>query len=306
MLKLVHVINPIADIPVHSDLAIAQPMTLKSLELARAHANKTKRVQVQQFAAAFPEDAAAIPQGITATPFLHSSILDVVSPQPGEPRRKLPLIEEILTHTRDAAGDAKYLVYSNIDIGVQPYFYEQLATIIEGGTHAFTIARRTVSTSITDPANIRQLLQESGQPHFGYCCFVFPVEQISNYHFSNTCIGLQPVGITLVLNMIERNSTFHNFQHEKLTFHIGDDQVWNTSLLTAAHVENERSLDRVTDQLAAGKGLRSESQDLLAGYSRWRSNYVIDSLPRGLRRNALRAVRKLGFGEHVANLYGSV
>jgi hypothetical protein len=204
-----------------------------------------------------------------------------------------------------AASDADYLIYTNIDIGLWPDFYLEIARRIEDGYDAFMIGRRTLGTEYTAPEDLDKILAQEGTPHFGFSCFVFPRDHYPRYCLEETCIGLQPVGVTLAVNLIQRASRFEFFARDRLTFHLGDDRVWERTLLDPFHLRNERILDRVIQQLRA-EGLAPRAEQIFTDYQRWRCGYVIERTPKGLLRNLYRAMRKAGLDSWVAARYDRI
>lgn len=299
MIRLAHIVNPLIVRNPGSDLRYAQPIAIRSLQDAR-DASAGSAVTVTHYAACYEEDAAAVPAGFQATPYLQRSVLDCVR---GESGRRLPLLKDILDRLYAAAPDADYLIYSNIDVGVWPDFYRRLGELITDGFDAFQIGRRTLPATWDRVEQLPQILEQDGRPHFGLSCFVFPRAHYPGYRLYDTCIGLQPVGVTLLLNMIHFARRFENFANERLTFHLGDDGPWTGTLLDPFHVHNERTLDRVARELATAV---PAGQELLATYQRWRSNYVIDGCSSRLRRDVYRLARQLGLVNWVAMRYSKI
>jgi hypothetical protein len=302
MLKLAHIVNPLVVTNPGSNLCYAQPVTLRSMRIARERAIETFQVQVTHYAAFYEEDRPAVPAAFVPTPVLQRSVLDFVELPPTVEGRKLPLLRDILDRLYKAAEDADYLIYSNIDIGLRPDFYLEVARLIEEGTDAFVIGRRIVSTEFNSPDDLEKIFAHEGEPIVGFCCFVFPRAHYPDYLLDDICIGLQPVGVTLAVNMIQRAAHFQNFSAARLTFHLGDERVWEQTLLDDCHRHNERALDRVIRRLAPQE-LAPATRKLLEGYQGWRARYVIDRTSNPFTRNLYRAVRKAGFGDWVAARY---
>ena len=114
--RFAHIINPVI-VPSSSDLFVAQPITFESIRIAKKLAMDD--IDVSVYTAQFPEDQSIIPSWFEKTPDLTRSALDFVQ---SRKQRKLPLIGDILERLHQAA-DADYLIYSNVDISVQPFFY---------------------------------------------------------------------------------------------------------------------------------------------------------------------------------------
>ena len=67
----------------------------------------------------FKEDDAMVPDYFKKTAFLERSVADMAK---FEKQKKLPLISDILANLFNAT-DADYLIYTNNDIILQPFFY---------------------------------------------------------------------------------------------------------------------------------------------------------------------------------------
>jgi hypothetical protein len=304
VLKLAHIVNPLIPNP-DSDLSYAQPITLHSMRIARQRAIQVSGVKVTHYAAFYEEDHPAVPADFVLTPILERSVLDFVEAPSTIGGRRLPLLRDILDRLYEAANDADYLIYSNIDIGLRPDFYLEVARWIEEGADAFLIGRRIVSTEFKSPGDLEKIFAQEGEPRVGLSCFVFPRSHYPDYLLDETCIGLQPVGVTLAVNMIQRAAQFRNFSGARLTFHLGDDRVWEKTLLDDYHRHNERALDRVVGRLARQE-LSTATLELLDGYQRWRARYVISQTSNPLTRTLYRALRGAGLSRWVGARYDKV
>ena len=134
MRTIAHIVNPVI-VDESSDLYIAQPVTFRTMEIARQRAKGT--VDVELFTAQYAEDRALVPAGWTATPDLTRSVMDIVT---FRHERKLPLLADILDRLYEAT-EAEYLIYTNVDIGLVPHFYIAVNAFIEDGADAFSIKR---------------------------------------------------------------------------------------------------------------------------------------------------------------------
>ncbi len=299
IIKIAHIVNPLVTTNPASDLTYAQPVTFESMRRARA---ATTSVQVAHYAACYECDLAAVPADFVLTPVLERSILDVVPPTESTAGRQLPLLKDILDRLYTAAPDADYMVYTNIDIGLWPNFYTEVARYIAEGIDSFTIGRRTLSTEFTSVDHMEKILDQEGTPHYGLCCFVFPRSHYPRFILGDICIGLQPVGVALAANLMQPTEKFKYIINERLAFHLGDDRIWNKTLLDRYHLFNERQLDEVVSHMARD-GLSAAVEDLLVRYSRWRSDYVIQKSDTMLAKQFYRVVRKLGMVRWVASRY---
>ncbi|MEM7113299.1 MAG: hypothetical protein AAF614_12765 [Chloroflexota bacterium] len=218
MRKLAHIINPV-HVAKTSDLFVAQPVTFETMRQAQAAATQ---VTVDLFAVCYPEDRPIVPDGFVHLPDLTKSVLDYGRFQ--HPRQ-LPLLKDILD-SLCAATDADYLIYTNVDIGLQPHFYTAVSELIGQGYDAFAINRRTITDRYTTPDEIPLMWGEVGQPHRGWDCFVFPRASYPRYKLGHACIGATRIGLLLLANMQAFARQFHVFKDAHLTFHIGDERGW--------------------------------------------------------------------------------
>jgi len=219
MLKLAHIINPVSA-DTTSDLYVAQPITFETIRRAKQYANGV--VDVELYSAQYIEDRHIAPSYFIPTPDLVHSILDFGN---FREKRKLPLFKDILNNLYEAT-DADYLIYTNVDIALQPYFYVTVNAIINENYDAFTINKRIISDKYKFIDEIPLMLAERGGIHGGHDCFVFKREVYPKYVLGNVCLGIGGVGSTLLLNLVCHANCFALFSDKHLTFHIGDEHLW--------------------------------------------------------------------------------
>ncbi|NEQ76703.1 MAG: hypothetical protein F6K23_28905 [Okeania sp. SIO2C9] len=116
VLNLAHIINPVI-VPESSDLFVAQPITFQTMKNAQAQAQG--KVNVTLYSAQYPEDESIVPDGFVKAPNLEASVLDVGK---FAVPRKLPFIKDILDRLHEASQNADYLIYTNVDIALQPHY----------------------------------------------------------------------------------------------------------------------------------------------------------------------------------------
>lgn len=215
-----HIVSPVKVGP-SSDLYIAQPITFESMRIAREQAAASS-IKVELCAVNFPEDDEIVPAFFKRGEHLKRSIQDVGT---FSIPRKLPLIKDIL----DAivpASDAEYIIYSNVDIGLVPHFYQSVAAIIDEGHDAFMITRRTISKDYTDVSQLWRMYADVGEKHSGNDCFIFRRDVYPNYYLGEACIGARVFAKVLGLNLIVQAKNFRHFKELHLTFHIGNERSW--------------------------------------------------------------------------------
>ncbi|MFE4105688.1 hypothetical protein [Almyronema epifaneia] len=250
MLKLAHIVNPVVVKPT-SDLYVAQPIAFESMQIAQAIA-ATHNLEVQLYSAQFSEDEAFAKQYFQTTPNLERSVLDFGEfKQP----RKLPLLQDILNRLLVAASDADYLIYTNADITLMPHFYLTVAQLIQQGYDAFVINRRTISSTYQTPTELPLMYAEVGKAHPGHDCFIFKREAGANYQLDHVCIGISLVGKALLINLISHAQRFAEFRHFHLTFHLGNDTIWQSEKLDDYTRHNLQSVNQILAAYESEGGL---------------------------------------------------
>lgn len=223
MISMAHVIQPFTTSP-GTDLHLAQPITIESMHVARSFAHAQGGVSVKLLAAQLRDD----PRMELAPDFLRTrdlsrTVADMVHlPNP----RPLPLIADILERAAETSPDSDFLVYTNVDIGLQPHFYLAVAQIIQSSCRAFIINRRTIPAAWSDPRDLPLMWAEMGEPHPGWDCFVFPRSMVPDFRLGAICIGAGWFGRALLTNMACLEPSFRVFTDVHLTFHLGNDRAW--------------------------------------------------------------------------------
>jgi hypothetical protein len=247
VMEIAHIVNPVAVKPT-SHLAIVQPITFETMRIARALA--ADRIAVRLFSAQYPEDHSIVPSDFQRTPDLEKSVLDYGS---FRKERKLPLIKHILDRLYDST-DAEYLAYTNVDIGLLPYFYLAVGHFIDAGYDAFVINRRTISDRFRDLKEVPLMYAEIGAAHRGWDCFVFPRDAYPDYELGSVCVGAPRVGLALIANLVAHARSFREFKDEHLTFHLGNDRPWGRSPYSDYADHNARESLRVLTTLEGRLG----------------------------------------------------
>lgn len=214
------------------------------MRVARAMA-QLDQIDVTLLCTVYPEDAAAHPGGFQRVADLERSVLDVAS---FKVPRKLPFITDIIARAA-AVPEWEYLVYTNVDIGVMPFFYSSISRYVRQGVDALTITRRTIPSKWTDPADLPKMYAEIGKPHPGYDCFVFSRDCANRFILNEVCIGAPLIGRALLINMLCHARHFEQFDKEHLTFHLGDDRAWADGRFDDYIDHNLRACSDVVDKL---------------------------------------------------------
>lgn len=218
MPRIAHVVNPVK-VGEQSDLFLAQPVTFETMRRAKAFASS--EVEVELFTAQYPEDHEILPNGFTVLPDLERSVLDFGE---FEKKRKLPLVRDMLDRLYQAS-DADYFIYTNVDIALMPHFYLSVAKMLEQ-YDALVINRRTIS-KFDSLEQLPLMYAEVGKKHPGYDCFVFSREAYAKFELENICIGAVLVDLMLYANVLGFSKNFLEAKDSDMTFHIGDDRIWD-------------------------------------------------------------------------------
>ena len=241
-MRFAHIINPVIVKP-SSDLYRAQPITFASMQTAREYA-QSQGVMVDIYTAQYPEDRGLVPPEFTMTPDLEQSVLDY-----GRFRvpRRLPLIRDILDRLYQAAEDADYLIYTNVDIALVPHFYLTVAALIEQGYDAFTINRRSIPKLWTDVSHLPLMSAQVGAVHKGHDCFVFPRSAYPHYYLPNLCLGAFRVGMGVLVNLIYQADNFELFRDLHLTYHLGNDRAHRLQMFDDYKAYNEAEFRKLLE-----------------------------------------------------------
>ncbi len=245
---LLHVIHP-GIVDPESDLSAAQPITFAAMEIARKFAGGAVAVQLRAVLFA-DEQQLPLPAVFDRLPRLERSIADMKT---FKKRRKLALIRDILD-AGVAGSDAEFVIYSNVDIALQPHFYTAVAAIVRQGYDAFVINRRTIPGTYSSPADIPLMYAEIGEPHKGYDCFVFRRQAYARFQLGRVHVGSAGIGRALLANQVAGGGAFREFRDAHLTFHIGDACAWRDEALSDYLRENWNEYLAVFKEIEAERG----------------------------------------------------
>jgi hypothetical protein len=249
MISLSHIIHPVI-VDSSCDLVVAQPITFETMKIAREFT--TDAFDISLYAIQYhDEDRIPLPECFIRVPEITRSIADIKT---FKKRRKLALIKDILDALYEIAHDAEYLIYTNVDIALQPYFYQAVVRIIEQGYDAFVINRRTISDRYSSVNEIPLMYAEIGESHRGYDCFIFRRDIYPRFKLGTICIGTAWIGRTLLANMVTYSTKFKEFQNEHLTFHIGDSLPWRQDEYRDYFQENRNEYLKIFHQLETEHG----------------------------------------------------
>lgn len=215
MFRLVHIINP-TNVSQSTDLYKAQPITIESILKAKEFCKESDSVFLKY--THFVEEQIHLPKPFENLSFLSSSIHDILEESQGA---KLPLLAEILNKAADV--DADYVVYTNMDIGLLPHFYDYIVEYLSLGHDAIVINRRRLSKKYFEDTSLAQMYSDIGFSHPGFDCFVIHKRLIGTFDMADICIGIPFVEATLLYNIAAHANNPLYIADGHLTFHIGLD-----------------------------------------------------------------------------------
>lgn len=247
LMKIAHIVNPFKA-PSGSEHDLAQQITFDSLARAKSYARQSDDLSVEIYASCFEEDVSCVPEFFDKTMLLNRSVCDINSTCTD---KRLPLLKDILEHGfSDESVD--FLIYSNIDIAVLPYFYASVHEMVEGGIDAAVINRRRIDESYLTKTTSNLRYADAGLYHSGNDCFIIHKSVFNKMDLGEVCIGIPHVGNTLVYNLLANSKHFGLFGNLHLTQHIGYDLVreWgNHNYLNHNKAIFKSSAKRLTPQI---------------------------------------------------------
>jgi hypothetical protein len=222
MLSIAHIINPYI-VAETGEPSMIQLITFETMLIAKRFC--APGIEVTQLTTQNPGQRAVKPGCFKPTPDLERSVLETASFNVPRP---LPLIKDILDRLY-RNSNAPYLIYTNVDIALQPHFYWTVAYLIKQGYEAFAINRRTIPDHYERQEDLPFMYAEPGEKHKGWDCFIFHRSLYPRFELGETCIGTGWFGRVMLTNMACFARQFKVFEDLHLTFHIGNEKPWKTS-----------------------------------------------------------------------------
>ncbi|RED92314.1 hypothetical protein C7460_13128 [Marinoscillum furvescens DSM 4134] len=172
-------------------------------------------LQVQLAAVRLAGDQLALPKDITELQNLNRTVLDI-----RDFRRKVPytLIDDLLNSALQQEAD--FYCYTNMDIILQPNFYQFVAAKLEAGHDALIINRRRIDDAFLDKP-LEEIYEEPGLKHPGFDCFIFSKAIAQQMILSTICVGVPFVGVSLAHNLFAQANNLGFYDDQHLTKHVG-------------------------------------------------------------------------------------
>jgi hypothetical protein len=220
-----HIINPFVCAQ-DTEHGIASRITYASLETAIEKA-RAAEIGVEINAVIVRGDEAAIQPPARLAGHVHRTVQDIRAMRP---KRPFPLISDIL-EAGAASATGSHVIFTNMDIAVQPDFYVQLRTLIDTRFDAdtpFIVYRRNIPGHYTRIEQLPMMYAEPGETAYGFDCFVFPRAYAAQLDLGRCCIGAAHFDY-LMFMALDAASGFRmqRVDDVPLTFHIGNDIAWS-------------------------------------------------------------------------------
>ena len=215
MLKIAHIVNPVK-VAKNNQLFPVQVITFESMKLAKTQTNITD-LELIQCCTCYDEDKEVIPPYFQKLSNLTRSVSDINSELEG---RKLPLIKDILSKTTEIEN-VDYIIYTNVDIALMPFFYKAVYEYIMEGHDFIAINRRRLENKYTSVNELTKMYAELGKSHPGFDCFIFKQSLLEKLHLDGICVGVPFLEVSLLHNLLAFSNNPKIIFDKHLSFHIG-------------------------------------------------------------------------------------
>ncbi|MDB4061267.1 hypothetical protein N8371_08515 [Vicingaceae bacterium] len=215
MLKIAHIVNPVK-VAKNNQLFAAQLITFESMKAAKEQANLSD-FELIQCCTQYSADEEVVPSYFKKLSNLKRSVNEVNSKLNG---RKLPLIKDILYKINELEN-TDYLIYTNIDIGLMPYFYNTILGYIKKGHDAIIVNKRRLVADYNNVNQLPDIYADLGKSHPGFDCFIFKRDLLEKFVLNDICVGVPFLGVSLLHNLVAHSQKPLVITNAHLTFHIG-------------------------------------------------------------------------------------
>lgn len=230
MLKVAHIVNvaEITEFNKKSYLHVAQPVTLKSMVVAKSIAEGS--VSVELWAVKHKNENVDVPQAFRWSKEIENYAYNYIDKLSNLVSKKpLPRIKDIISSLYESS-DADFFIYTNVDIGLYPDFYLKLAKLVSGGCDACCINRldlpKKYNDTIINELTFELALIAEGTKHPGIDCFVFRRDIVASLQLGNVYVGFPPIGQVLKTQIELNSDNFLWIKDRGYTFHLGYDMHW--------------------------------------------------------------------------------
>lgn len=215
MFSILHIVNPYS--AADADVVFAQQVTLESMRVAQHTA--TAEVQVVLGAVTIEGDEIEIPDFMCH--------LGVIRTAHEIASANLPYMQDILNVAKKSDG-YDVVIYSNMDIAIQPTLYNEVLSYYKRGYDAFCINRRRIKNTYKGLTELPNMYLDKGLPHPGLDLFVMSKAVLNKLNVGKVVIGRPYVDMALLYAIVAASERFTLLARKQLTFHLGMElvKVW--------------------------------------------------------------------------------
>lgn len=215
MFSILHIVNPYSS--TNADAVFAQQVTLESMRVAQNAV--TGEVSVTVGAVTLEGDEIEIPDFMCHLGVIRSA-REIAS-------ANLPYMQDILNVAKNSDG-YDVVIYSNMDIAVQPTLYKEIMSYYKRGYDAFCINRRRIKNTYKSLAKLSHMYLDKGLPHPGLDMFVMSKAVLNKMNVGKVVIGRPYVDMALLYAIVAASERFTLLARKQLTFHLGMElvKVW--------------------------------------------------------------------------------
>lgn len=227
-IKILHLINPFALRDEHAKKLME--LTFESITLAIQ--NCPEELEVKVLGVSDVREKIEVPHFIQPQPSNLQTLKDLY---PGQISLAFPLMQDLLHVAFN--HDFDYLIYTNMDIILQPHFYRFLATQLPEHD-ALVINRRRLADRKPLP-NLAELQSELGWSHPGFDCFVLERSLVEQFNFGQICVGVPFIESAFTHQIAAFASKPKYVLDAHLTLHVGLEILPKVNKAAYWHNRNE-------------------------------------------------------------------
>lgn len=251
--RFTHILNPY---PGRTPQARGiQQVTFETLRMAAQAV--APHAEVRCVCAVPPDETHIVPSDFIAAGTLTRTVQDVAKFQV---RRAMPLIFDILDSgiavvekPAEIPDCEDYIVFTNMDIHLQPCFYLVLLDFIREGYDIIDVHRRTIPEYEPSIHLLPSMFAELGVHHGGLDCIAFPRRKYSSFVKNEACVGMSLVMKGVLFNCAVMAKRFLVLSNAHLTFHLGNERAWAHPLFNEYEAHNLSESKRVVRAMSTDK-----------------------------------------------------
>lgn len=229
--RFFHVVNLFSKESDENHELIMQKTVSSMLEAKDASQDEVHHISVH-----LEEDESLAPKSFLKAPHLNRTVLDCGD---FKIKRPLPLVFDIVERGAVNCLPEDFIIFTNTDICLQKNFYNAVSEFINMGFDCITINRRTVGEIEAYGGFASLASADPGKNHPGFDCFVIKCGTYRKFIRNDACVGVAACMRGLLYNMVAFADKMLMLKNISLTYHFGDDMVWNSDEFSDYALFNE-------------------------------------------------------------------